>query len=220
MVQDMKSLRVLLADDHQILREGLKALLKNQPDIEVVAEAETGQVAISKSHELCPDVIIMDISMRDMDGIVATQHIKAQSPEMRILCLSVHQESHIVSSMLEAGASGYIVKTSAAQELIEAVRTVASGKTYLSPSITQDFVTYHVKGKNHLAESTNKQLTQRERDVLQLIAEGHNTAEIADCLCISPKTVLAHRHRIMAKLEMSTTVALAKYAMRQGIINP
>ena len=216
----MKTIRVLVADDHQILREGLQALLGQQSDIEVVGEAGNGQEAVRKAKELLPDVVIMDISMRDMDGIVATRQIKADHPDIHILCLSVHRESHLINSILEAGAQGYISKTSPAEELIAAVRTVASGQTYLSPMIAQDFVNHHVGGKKTSQAETCHELTKREKEVLQYIAQGYHTGEIARRLSISPKTVLTHRHRIMDKLGMDSTVALARYAFRQGIIGP
>ncbi|MGM0538856.1 MAG: response regulator [Thermodesulfobacteriota bacterium] len=216
----MKNIRVLLVDDHQILREGLLALLGQQSDIEVVTEAGSGQEAVRKAQEVLPDVVIMDISMRDMDGIVATRKIKAVHPHIQILCLSVHREGHLITSILEAGAQGYICKSSPAEELMAAVRTVASGQTYLSPSIAQQFVSQHVGGIKASPAETCHELTKREKEILQHIAQGYHTGEIADRLSISPKTVLAHRHNIMVKLEMDSTVALARYAMRQGIIGP
>lgn len=215
----MKKIHVLLADDHKILREGLRVLLQQQPDIEVVAEADSGTEAIRKSRELRPDVVIMDISMQDQNGMDATRELKNNQPGIQVLCLSVHREPHLITSMLEAGASGYLAKTSAARELIEAVRSVASGQTYLSPSITSDFVTHNVQRKKDGASSFNA-LTKREREILILIAEGHNTSEISHRLCISPKTVLAHRHKIMDKLCLDSTVALARYALRKGLIGP
>ena len=214
----MKTIRVLLADDHKILREGLRALLDQQPDMAVVGEVDNGRDAVRQVAELMPDVAIMDIGMPDLNGIVATKQIKADENEVQVLCLSVHRETHLVTSMLEAGASGYLVKTSAAQELIEAVRTVASGQTYLSPSVAKDFVSHHVRGKSDEASSSYTDLTKREREILQLIAEGLHTAAIADRLHISSKTVLAHRQKIMDKLGLDSTVALARYALRKGIV--
>jgi len=216
----LKNIRVLLVDDHQILREGLQALLGQQSDFEIVAGVESGQEALRKTQELLPDVVIMDISMQDMDGIVATRQIKAEHPHIQILCLSVHRESQLITSILEAGAQGYICKSSPAEELMAAVRTVASGQTYLSPSIAQNFVNHHVgESKVSPADTCNK-LTKREKEILQHIAQGYHTGEISARLSISPKTVLAHRHKIMDKLGMDSTVALARYAMRQGIIGP
>lgn len=216
----MKNIRLLLVDDHQILREGLQALLGQQSDIEVVANAGSGQEAVRKAQEVLPDVVIMDISMRDTDGIVATRQIKADHPHIQILCLSVHRESHLITSILEAGAQGYISKSSPAEELIAAVRAVASGQTYLSPLIAQNFVSHHVGGSKASPAETINKLTKREKEVLQHIAQGYHTGEIADRLSISPKTVLAHRHKIMDKLGMDSTVALARYALRHGIIGP
>lgn len=216
----MKKIHVLLADDHKILREGLRVLLQQQPDIEVVAEAESGKEAVRKSLELRPEVVIMDISMKDQNGMDATRELKSNHPEIQVLCLSVHREAHLITSMLEAGASGYLVKTSAARELIEAVRAVASGHSYLSPAITSDFVTHNIQRKKDDTSPSSKALTKRESEILILIAEGYNTSEISRRLCISPKTVLAHRHKIMDKLGLESTVALARYALRKGLIGP
>lgn len=216
----MKKIHVLLADDHKILREGLRLLLQQQPDIEVVAEADSGKEAVRKSLELRPEVVIMDISMKDQNGMDATRELKSNHPEIQVLCLSVHREAHLITSMLEAGASGYLVKTSAARELIEAVRAVASGQSYLSPSITSDFVTHNIQRKKDDTSPSSKALTKRESEILILIAEGYNTSEISLRLCISPKTVLAHRHKIMDKLGLESTVALARYALRKGLTGP
>lgn len=216
----MKKIHVLLADDHKILREGLRVLLQQQPDIEVVAEADSGTEAVRKSQELLPEVVIMDISMQDQNGMDATRELKNNHPGIQVLCLSVHREPYLITSMLQAGASGYLAKTSAARELIEAVRSVASGQTYLSPSITSDFVTHNVQRKKDVVSNSSKALTKREKEILILIAEGHNTSEISHRLCISPKTVLAHRHKIMDKLCLDSTVALARYALSNGLVAP
>jgi len=209
--------RIVLADDHSVLREGLRALLELEPDMEIVADVGNGRAAVKKTHELAPDVVVMDIGMPDLNGIDATRQIVADLSSSRVLCLSVHREHELVHAMLEAGASGYLLKTSAASELVEAVRTVAAGETYLSPPIAGDVVAHHVR-----AECTGKScafavLTEREREVLQLIAEGHHTKIIADRLHISPKTVLAHRESVMKKLEMDSIAALTRYALREGL---
>ena len=214
----MTTIRVLLADDHKILRQGLRALLEQQPDMEIVAEVANGHDAVGQTLKLSPEVVIMDIGMPDTNGIVATRQIKTEQPGVQVLCLSVHRETYLVTSMLEAGASGYLVKTSAAQELIEAVRTVVSGQTYLSPSVAKGFVSQHVQGPGDHGTSSYGDLTKREREILQLIAEGHHTSEIAARLNISAKTVLAHRQKVMDKLGLDSTVALARYALRQGIV--
>jgi DNA-binding NarL/FixJ family response regulator len=216
----MKKIRVLLTDDHKILREGLRVLLQQQPDIEVVAEAESGTEAVRKCRELLPEVVIMDISMQDQNGLDATRELNTVHPEIQVLCLSIHREPHLITAMLEAGAAGYLVKTSAAQELIDAVRAVASGHTYLSPSITRDFVAHSFREKESTAPNPSRMLTRREREILKHIAEGYHTSEIAHLLCISPKTVLAHRHKIMEKLNLDSPVALARYALRHGIVGP
>lgn len=216
----MKKIHVLLADYHTILREGLRVLLHQEPDIEVVAEADSGRETVRKSLELLPEVIIMEMSMQDQNGMDTTRELKAACPGIQVICLSAHRTPHFIMSMLEAGASGYLVKTISARELIAAVRTVVSGQTYLSPSITKDFVTHNVQGKNGNGSQPSKELTSRELEVLQLIAQGLHTSEIARRLCISPKTVLAHRHKIMDKLGLGTPVALVRHALHQGLIEP
>jgi len=215
-----KTIRVLLADDHGVLREGLRALLEQQPDMQVVAEAANGRDAVRLTLELAPDVVVMDIGMPDLNGIDATRQIVADLFSARVLCLSVHREKKLVQAMLEAGASGYLLKTAAAKELITAVRTVVMhGRVYLSSEIAADVVQHHVRGKGLATKSgAYADLTERERQVLQLIAEGHHTKDIAGRLHISPKTVLAHRENVMRKLGVDSTVALARYALREGIV--
>ena len=212
-----KTIHVILADDHHILREGLYALLTHEPDIDVVAEVSTGHDAVKMATQLEPDVIIMDIGMPDLNGIDATRKIVSSPCKTKVLCLSMHGESAMVHAMLEAGASGYLLKTTVGKELIEAVRVVVAGQTYLSPSIARVIVDHHVLGRDLHKNNAFAQLTMREREVLQLIAEGHNTKSIADRLHISPKTVLSHRDRIMKKLGVDSTVALTRYALRQGM---
>ena len=211
------TIHVILADDHHILREGLHALLEHEPDIDVVAEVSTGHEAVKMTARLEPDVIIMDIGMPDLNGIEATRKIVSSSCKTRVLCLSMHGEATTVLAMLEAGASGYLPKTTVGKELIDAVRAVVAGETYLSPSIARVLVNHHVLGHQLRKNNAFVHLTPREREVLQLIAEGHHTKGIADRLHISPKTVLSHRDRLMKKLGVDSTVALARYALRQGM---
>lgn len=213
----MKKIRILLADDHSVLREGLRALLEKEPDMEVAGEASNGRDAIAKTWELAPDIVVMDISMPDLNGIDATRQIMAASSRVRVLCLSVHREKQMVHAMLEAGATGYLLKTSAGKELVEAVRTVTAGSTYLSPPVAEDLVNHHVRGEGSNNRCAFLVLTNREREVLQLIAEGHHTKVIADRLGISPKTVLVHRENLMKKLEIDSIASLTRYALQEGI---
>jgi DNA-binding NarL/FixJ family response regulator len=212
-----KKIRVLLADDHAILRQGLRALFEQEPDIVVVADVGNGRDAVQKALDLQPDVVVMDLSMPDLNGIDATLQIKGDLFRAKILCLTVHRETSLVSAMLTAGASGYVLKSSARSELIGAVRSVARGETYLSAPIAADIVEHHVRGKGTGNAGVFMDLTSRQREVLQLIAEGHNTKEIAGRLHIGPKTVLAHRETLMQKLGAHSTVDLARFALREGI---
>jgi DNA-binding NarL/FixJ family response regulator len=193
--------------------------LSKEKDIKVVAGVANGRDAVKGASHHEPDVIIMDIGMPDLNGIDATHQIVSGSCKTKVLCLSMHGESAMVHAMLKAGASGYLLKTSVGKELIEAVRIVASGKTYLSPSIAQVMVDHLLARGAENKKSVFAKLTPREREVLQLIAEGHKTKSIADRLHISPKTVLTHRDNIMKKLGLNSTAALTRYALRQGIVD-
>ncbi len=212
------TIRVLLADDHQVLRDSLKALLELEPDITVVAVAGDGRSALRLAQEVDPDVVIMDVAMPELNGIDAARQLAASSAKARIICLSVHLEHHLMTAMLRAGASGYVPKTAAAAELVQAVRKVAEGEVYLSPIVAHDVLEYHVRGMSEENSGVFQTLTEREREVLQLIAEGHDTKAVAKRLCISPKTVLSHRERLMCKLGLDTTAALTRYALREGIV--
>jgi len=209
--------RILLVDDHNVVREGLQALIEKEPDMKVVAAVDNGRDAISKALELAPDLVVMDIGMPGLNGIDATRQILAKRPQTRVLCLSVHREQRLVSAMLEAGASGYLLKTGARKELIGAARAVANGETYLSPPIAGDVVEHHVRGKGEGKGGAYGDLSEREREVLQLIAEGHHTKMIANRLHISPKTVLAHRESAMSKLGIDSIAGLTRYALREGL---
>lgn len=211
-------IRILLADDHDIVREGLRSLLEREPDMDVVADVADGRSAIRVTRELRPDVVIMDIGMPDLNGIDATRQIVADLGTAKVLCLSVHREKGLVTAMLQAGARGYLIKTHATKELVEAVRSVAEGNTFVSPQVAGALVDHLVQAGGPGAEAgARPQLSTREREVLQLIAEGHHTKEIASRLHISPKTVLAHRESLMRKLGVDSVVALAKFALREGI---
>ncbi len=211
------SIKIILADDHQIVRQGLRTLLTAEPDMEVVAEADNGRAVLKLAQELSPQVVIMDISMPDLNGIEATRQILAESPGVKVIALSMHSDSLFVLNMLRAGASGYLLKDCALEELVKAIRTVVALKTYLSPGVSdiviKDFVCGRAPGDN----SAFSVLTAREREVLQLMAEGRNTNQIADNLCISIKTVEAHRKQMMNKLGLHSVAELTKYAIRQGL---
>ncbi len=213
-----RAIRILLADDHNIMREGLRALLQSENDMAVVAEVDNGRDAVKKTLKLEPDVAIMDIGMPDLNGVDATRQILRENANTRVLCLSVHQERGLVQAMLEAGGSGYLLKTTVSEELITAIRAIVAGGTYLSPHIAGIVVEHNVRGKGRNSErNAYNTLTAREREVLQLIAEGNDSRDVGRQLCISSKTVLAHRERIMEKVGTCSTAGLIRYALRQGI---
>jgi DNA-binding NarL/FixJ family response regulator len=210
------TVRILLADDHRILREGLKQLIHGENDLEVVGEAKDGLETVRLAQELNPDVVIMDIAMPGLNGIEATTRILNELPKARVMALSMHRESKYVMGMLEAGAKGYLLKECAFDEVIKAIRMVLKGNNYLSPGITEIVVNESLikMGKEPPSRSV---LSQREREVLQLLAEGIKSKEIADRLFISKKTVETHRRNIMQKLNLSSTAELVRFAIREGI---
>ena len=211
------SLRILLADDHRIMREGLRSLLEKQPDMEVIAEAENGRTTVRLSRELKPDVVIMDIAMPDLNGIEATRQIVAESPGVKVTALTMLSDMKFVREMLSAGASGYLLKDSAFEELGNALRTVTNNQTYLSPKIASLVVKDYLGSISTDDSSTSPVLTNREREVIQLFAEGKTTKQIASCLYVSIKTVETHRKNIMDKLGFSSIAELTKYAIREGL---
>jgi DNA-binding NarL/FixJ family response regulator len=211
------SIRILLADDHKITREGLRSLLEKQQDMDVVAEAENGRTAVRLAHELLPDVVIMDVTMPDLNGVEAARQIVGRVPDAKIIALSMHSDSLFVTEMLRSGASGYLLKDCAFDELALAIRAVASGKTYLSPSISGVVVEDYLHRLTKTNFASSEVLTDREREVLQLMAEGKSTKQIALKLNISVKTVETHRRQIMNKLDIHTVAELTKYAIRKGL---
>ncbi|MBM4270606.1 MAG: response regulator transcription factor [Deltaproteobacteria bacterium] len=215
------NVRILVADDHNIIREGLISLLEKQPDMEVVGEAGDGRTTVRLARELLPDAIIMDVTMPDLNGIEATRQIMKDLPMVKVIALSVHSDKHIVKGMLQAGASAYLSKYSASQELIKAVRLVMADKIYLSPEIA-GIVVEDYKSSGSDSTSVFTVLTAREREVLQLFAEGKNSRQIAAALYISLKTVEAHRRQIMNKMGFKSLAELIKYALREGLtsLNP
>jgi len=211
------SVKIILADDHRIMREGLHALLDKQSGMEVIAEAEDGRTTVELVHELKPDVVVIDISMPDLNGIDATRQIISASPHIKVIALSMHSDRKFVREMLAAGASGYLLKDSAFEELGAALAAVINNQTYLSPKIA-DTVVRDYLGKIDTTESkTSPSLTHREREVLQLLAEGRTTKEIASKLCVSVKTIETHRKQIMDKVGINSVAELTKYAIREGL---
>lgn len=211
------STRILLADDHKITREGLRSLLDKQPDMEVVAEAEEGRTAVRLACKLLPNVVIMDVTMPDLNGVEATRRIVSESPDVKVIALSMHSDSLFVTEMLQSGASGYLLKDCAFEELARAIRTVVAGQTYLSPGISGVVVNDYLHCLSKVEFSDSDALTDREREVLQLLAEGKSTKQIALKLHISVKTVETHRRQIMNKLDIHTVAELTKYAIRKGL---
>jgi DNA-binding NarL/FixJ family response regulator len=206
---------VLIADDHQIIREGLRILLENEADMTLLAEAEDGHATVRLARELSPDVIIMEVCMPNMNGISATRLILAEFPQVKVIALSISNDKRLVLNMLKAGASGYLLKNCSFKELTEAIRKVVANKTYLSPGITDMVLQDYVKISTD--SSVYARLTPRETQVLQLIAEGWTNGEIASLLYVSIKTVETHRLQIMQKLKMRRIADLTKYAISEGL---
>lgn len=211
------SIRVLLADDHKIIRQGLRSLLEKQQDMEVVAEAEDGRSAVRLAAETAPDVVIMDVTMPDLNGVEATKQILSNSPDIKIVALSMHSDSMFVAEMLRSGAVGYLLKDCAFDELAKAIRTVIDNKTYLSPAISGVVLEDYIYRLSKTSFASPDVLSDREREVLQLMAEGNSTKKIAQKLHISVKTVETHRRQMMSKLNIHTIAELTKYAIRKGI---
>jgi DNA-binding NarL/FixJ family response regulator len=213
------SIRILLADDHRILREGLRSLLAQQADITVVGEASDGETAVALARELRPDIVIMDVVMPGLGGVEATRQIRTDLRDTKVIGLSMHSDRRFVSEMLRAGALGYLVKDSAFEELSQAVRAVMQGRPYLSAVITgslvEDFVRHACMQERQAAPL--QMLTSREQEVLRLLADGKRVKEIAHYLNISAKTVESHRQNIMDKLEIHSTIELTRYALREGL---
>ncbi|MDR7433532.1 MAG: response regulator transcription factor [Armatimonadota bacterium] len=217
----MKKIRVLIADDHTIVREGIRMILTAQPDIEVVGEAANGQEAIELTRKLRPDVVVMDISMPGVSGIHATKAIKAEMPEVNVLALTMHEDETYVFQLLKAGAAGYVLKRGAASDLVNAVRAASKGEAFLYPSVAKAVVQDYLQRVEAGEERERWDgLTQREREILKLIAEGYTNQEIAQKLYISVKTVQTHRAHILEKLGLHDRTELVRYAIRKGLIEP
>lgn len=210
-------IKVLIADDHTIVRSGVRLLLDAEPDIEVVGEALDGAEAVELVESLQPDVVLMDITMPGMDGMEATRHIKAEWPEVNILVLTMHRRDEYFFEMLKAGASGYVLKGAETNELIHAVRTVSRGEVFLYPTMTRKLVQDYLDRVTGGSEP-NDVLTPREQQILSLLAEGYSNKEIAERLVISPSTVYTHRSSLMEKLDLTSRHELIKYARRHGLL--
>jgi len=214
------SIRIILADDHAVIREGLAGSLNQQKNIEVIGQASDGLTTVEMVKELSPDLIIMDIGMPDLNGIDATRQIKRDCPNVKIIGLSMHSGKKFVTEMFKAGAKGYLPKDCEFDELIDAIEAVTDDKMYLSPSITGVMVDTYIRPSVESKSSVFSVLTPREREVLQLMAEGNSTKKIGRRLFISPKTVEAHRLRIMNKLEIDNVAQLTKFAIQEGLTSP
>ncbi|MDO9301660.1 MAG: response regulator transcription factor [Anaerolineales bacterium] len=223
----MSNIRLMLVDDHQVVRTGLKSFLQTQPDLEVVAEAGNGQEAVTLALETRPDIIIMDISMPEMDGLEATRRLKEQWPQVVVLALTVHEDKFYFMKMLEAGASGYLTKQAASDELVQAIHTVAAGHIYLQPALArwlledyQNLIESPSTGKPEEEAAVGLEaLSDREREVLEMVGQGLSNNEIGEKLGLSHKTIARHRERIMSKLNMHSRTELVKFAIRSGLIS-
>jgi DNA-binding NarL/FixJ family response regulator len=207
--------RILLADDHAVVRQGFARILQGEADLEVVGEASDGREAVQKSIELKPDIVIMDVSMPELNGIEATRRLQKDHPRIRVLALSMHKDNVFVREILRAGAAGYLLKDAIDQELLTAVRAVASGEGYLSPSVSEAVLSDYRK---HVTDPIDL-LSSREREILQMLAEGKTNKEVAQVLNISVYTVDAHRGRIMEKLNLHSIGEMVRFAMRNGLID-
>ena len=216
-VESDMSIRIILAEDHKMVREGLRGLLENQPDMEVIAEAGDGRAALRLIQETSPDVVVMDVVMPDLNGIEATRQVIVRAPGVKVIALSMYSDTRFITGMLSAGASGYVLKDCAVEELVQAIHTVVENQTYLSPGITQIVVRDYIDHLDKMRPSAFSLLTAREREVIQLLAEGMTMKEIAYQLDLGVKTVETHRQQIMEKLDTHSIAELTKYAIREGL---
>ncbi len=209
--------KILIVDDHKIVRDGLRMLVEKQPGMVVAGEAENGRNAVQLALKLVPDVVIMDVTMAGLNGIEATRQIHKEQPQIKLIALSMHSDRRFVTGMLEAGASGYLLKDCAFEELASAIEGVIANRIYLSPEITDIMIRGYVLKSSAKPSSAYADLTDREREVLQLLAEGKSTKQIAGSLTVSIKTIESHRRRIMEKLNIHSIAELTKYALREGL---
>ena len=215
-----KPIRVLIADDHAMFREGVRALLDAEPDIEVVGEVEDGRAASQRALALHPDIVLMDITMPGLDGVEATRLITQRDPSIRVLILTMHDNEEVFLRSLAAGAAGYVLKRSGGHELMGAIRSTHEGNTYLSPYLARALMTDYLQRVDRVADETPapKRLSAREQEILKLIAEGHSSREIAEQLDLAVKTVHNHRTRLMTKLDIHRNADLVRYAIRLGMV--
>ncbi|MGI8655035.1 MAG: response regulator [Pyrinomonadaceae bacterium] len=209
-------LRILIVDDHQIIRDGLKGLINAEADMEVVGEAGDGQMAWQQAKELQPDVVLMDVSMPKLNGAKATERLKKDRPETKVLALTAHEDKGYIGQMLQAGASGYVLKIAAAEELIKAIRVVVGGGAYLDPAVADKVVSNYIRQKSTKQSARSGALTGREEEVLRLVAQGYINKEIAASLDISVKTVESHKTNFMEKLGLHSRAEIVRYALGQG----
>lgn len=214
------TIRLLLVDDHAVVRSGLRMLLENEAEMEIAGEAGTAHEALELVERLRPDVVLMDIGLPDLSGIEATAAVKRHSPGVAVVALTIHEDEEYFFEMLQAGASGYVPKRAAPEELLTAIRTAAAGEVYLYPSLAKLLVQDYLTRKRETAAPAAGELTEREEEILAYLADGASTQEIAEILSISPKTVARHRENIMRKLNLHSRAELVKYAIRKGIIQP
>ncbi|HOK96561.1 MAG TPA: response regulator transcription factor [Anaerohalosphaeraceae bacterium] len=212
--------RVVLVDDHEIMREGMSALLRKYSQFEVVGQASDGRQAVEVVLELKPDIVIMDVGMPNLNGIEATRRMLAQLPNLKVMALSTHSDGNIVAKMIKAGACGYMLKDSAFEELIEGLNTILEGKTFLCNKVSKVVFSEYVSMITNPNRTLDDGLSSREREVLQMVAEGHTTKEIAEALNLSTKTVDSHREHIMEKLGIRNVAGLTRYAIREGLTTP
>ncbi len=214
----VNKLRVLLADDHMIVREGLKALINAQPDMQVVGEAENGREALKCAIELSPDVVVMDISMPEMNGVEATERLRKECPQIKIVALTIYEDTGYLRQLLKAGASGYVIKRAVVEELVHAVRTCASGGSYIEPTLAGQVVSSYISRGSGLGGQSQRELSDRETQVLRMVAFGYSNKEIGAKLNISVKTVETYKVRLMGKLNLRSRVDMVRYALRQGLL--
>lgn len=212
-------LSILLADDHRIMREGLAAMLRQEPDFDIVGQADDGVALVRLARKLQPAMVITDISMPGLNGIEAIRRILDEVPGVKVLCLSVHTEKHLVTAVMDAGAAGYVLKDCLYEELIRAVRAVAAQQVYISPGIAGVLMQAYRERQSTGNKSAFSELTGRELEVVQLIAEGHSTKAIAERMHVSAKTVGTHREHILQKLQLNGTADLTRYAIQQGLVS-
>lgn len=212
--------KVLLVDDHKIMREGISALLRKYSEFDVVGQAADGRQALEMVSQLKPDIVIMDVGMPNLNGVDATKQLLSINPDLKVMALSTHSDGAVVAKMVKAGAAGYMLKESAFEELIEGLTTLQDGKTFLCSKISKIVFSEYVGMITNSKAMNGDGLTNREREVLQLVAEGHTTKEIADILKLSTKTIDSHREHIMEKLGIRNIAGLTKYAIREGLTPP